>query len=127
MKSKPILVIEDHVGNRELLSNLLEVNGYEVVQAATATMGVELAKHIDPGLILMDLSLPGMDGLAATRLIKSHPGTAAIPVIAVTANAFPADRAAAMAAGCIGFISKPIDTRMLVPEIERILKGPASG
>ncbi|MBA2480695.1 MAG: response regulator [Planctomycetes bacterium] len=118
----PILVIEDNAANRELLSSLLEAHGYGVIQATTAQSGIDLARSAAPQLILMDLSLPGMSGLEATRQLKSDPGTTHVPVIAVSAHAFDKDRAAAMAAGCCGFITKPIDTRRMIVEIAGILR-----
>jgi two-component system cell cycle response regulator DivK len=121
MTSTSILVIEDHPVNSELLSSLLEVNGYSVMQATTASEGIELARAVSPCLILMDMSLPGMCGLDATRLLVADPRTAAIPVVAVTAHAFEKDRLAALAAGCSAFISKPINTRTLMSEIKRVL------
>jgi CheY-like chemotaxis protein len=124
---QPILVIEDHAVNRELLSSLFEAHGYTVLQAATAAAGIDLARSTSPCLILMDISLPEMSGLDATRMLKADPATAAIPVVAVTAHAFSKDRAAAFAAGCCAFICKPIDTRTLIAEIRRIIAAVVPG
>lgn len=121
MTTQPILVIEDHPVNRELITSLLEVHGFLVCQADTAAGGIELARTQAPCLILMDVSLPGMNGLDATRLLKSDPLTADIPVVAITAYAFAKDRVAASAAGCCGFITKPIDTRAMITEVKRII------
>jgi len=108
--------------NRELLTQLLEVSGYDVLQAENAAVGIELARTSRPSLILMDMSLPGMNGFDATRQLKDDVTTAAIPIIAVTAYAFAKDRSAAFAAGCIGFISKPIEIMSMVAEIKRTLE-----
>jgi two-component system cell cycle response regulator DivK len=121
MTTLPILVVEDHAVNRELLSSLLEAHGYIVIQAATAAVAIDLARSAQPCLILMDKALPGMDGLEATRLLKAEPLTERIPVVIVSAHAFSKDRSAAIAAGCRSFISKPIDTRALIAEVRRIL------
>jgi CheY-like chemotaxis protein len=106
-----ILVVEDNSVNLELVTDLLEANGFSVLPAATAEEGLRLARELGPDLILMDLSLPGIDGLAATRALKTDPVTCQVPVIALTAHAMRGDEAAALKAGCDGYLSKPIDTR----------------
>lgn len=106
-----VLVVEDNPANMELTSDLLDVGGFRALQAATAEEGILMAKAERPGLILMDIGLPGMDGLAATRLLKQNPETAGIPVVALTAQAMTGDKEKTLAAGCVGYISKPIDTR----------------
>lgn len=123
MSAKPILIIEDHEANRDLLASLLEAGGYAVLQAGAALAGIELARQAGPCLILMDMSLPGMSGLDATRLLKADPLTATIPIMAVTAHAFSTDRSSAFEAGCCAHITKPIDTRTLISEIEKVLDG----
>ena len=106
-----ILVIEDNPVNMELATDLLEIAGFTVLQADNAEKGIELAKSEMPGLILMDIGLPVMDGLAATALLKSDAATRHIPVVALTAQAMKGDQEKAMDAGCDGYITKPIDTR----------------
>ena len=104
-----ILVIEDNATNMTLSSFLLETAGHVVVPAATAEIGLALARESPPDLILMDIHLPGMDGLQATALLKADVATRAIPVIALTALAMKGDEERILAAGCDGYIAKPID------------------
>lgn len=111
MTREQILVIEDTPLNMELIVDLLELAGYEVIQAETAEMGIEKAKGESPDLILMDIGLPGMDGLAATGVLKQDQLTKDIPVVAITSHAMKDDKEKIMAAGCDGYITKPIDTR----------------
>ena len=110
--SLKVLLIEDNPINLELATDLLEGSGFEVVTAQDAELGINLARETQPSLILMDLSLPGMDGLEATKALKADPQTAAIPIVAVTAHAMKGDEQKALDAGCEGYITKPIDTRM---------------
>ncbi len=114
-----ILVVEDNLVNLELVTDLLEVGGFSVLPARTAEEGIRLARQCLPSLVLMDISLPGMDGLAATRLLKADPVTAGLPVVALTAHAMRGDAARASAAGCDGYITKPIDTRSFVETVAR--------
>ncbi len=111
MKKQKILVVEDDPLSMELVTDLLEVAGYAVLQAVTAEQGIQAAKSTKPVLILMDVRLPGIDGLAATGILKEDPVTKQIPVVALTASVMPGDEARALAAGCAGYIRKPIDTR----------------
>ncbi len=106
-----ILVIEDNPVNRELVSDLLEAHHYSVLQASTAEEGLRVAEQQLPDLVLMDLSLPGMDGLAATRALKGGLATCHLRVVALTAHAMRGDEKLALDAGCDGYLSKPIDTR----------------
>jgi CheY-like chemotaxis protein len=106
-----ILVVEDNQVNLELVTDLLEANGFSVVHGSTAEDGLRMARELLPDLILMDLSLPGMDGLAATRVLKMDATTCQVPVIALTAHAMRGDEGIALEAGCDGYLSKPIDTR----------------
>lgn len=108
-----VLVIEDNPINRELVVTILESCGFTVLQANDATSGIALARAEHPSVILMDVGLPDVDGLAATRILKADPSTAAIPVIAVSAHAMKADESRALAIGCDAYITKPIDTRSL--------------
>jgi two-component system cell cycle response regulator DivK len=119
---KPILVIEDHPVNLELILNLLEVYDYQAVHAVTALAGIELARSVAPALILMDLSLPGVNGFEAIRKLKADAQTTGIPIIAVTAHALATHRKAALDLGCCAFVTKPIDPRGLMLEIKRILE-----
>jgi CheY-like chemotaxis protein len=111
MDSARILVIEDSPLNMELVTDLLEVNGYRVLQAIEAQTGIDMAVQARPDLILMDVQLPGMDGLTAIKYLKGDSRTSAIPVVALTAHAMVGDREKAEAAGCNGYVIKPIDTR----------------
>lgn len=97
----------------ELVTDILKVAGYRILQAENAEEGIALAKVEKPVLILMDISLPGMDGLTATQILKQDPITKDIPIIALTAHAMKGDEEKILAAGCTGYISKPIDTRTL--------------
>lgn len=107
-----ILVVEDNALNLELATDLLEASGFEVICAQTGEAAVKLAHEALPQLILMDLSLPGMDGIEATQALKGDPQTSGIPIVAVTAHAMKGDEQKALAVGCAGYITKPIDTRM---------------
>src|SRR5215204_7803880 len=107
-----ILIVEDNPLNLELASDLLEGSGFQVISAQTGEGAIKLAQEAQPHLILMDLSLPGMDGIAATKALKANPQTSAIPIVAVTAHAMKGDEQKALAVGCEGYITKPIDTRM---------------
>ncbi len=106
-----ILVIEDTPVNMELVTDLLEVAGYQVIQAETAETGIEKARAEAPDLILMDIGLPGMDGLTAAGILKRDQLTKDIPIIALTSHAMKEDKERIIAAGCDGYITKPIDTR----------------
>jgi adenylate cyclase len=106
-----ILVIEDNQINFELIADLLEAEEFAVFQARTAEEGLRLARDGSPDLILMDIGLPGMDGLAAAKRLKTDPLTRHMPVVALTAHAMRGDEKAALAAGCVGYLTKPIDTR----------------
>jgi CheY-like chemotaxis protein len=111
MLGKKILIVEDNSVNLELMVDILEVEGYVLLQADNAEEGLVLAKTENPYLILMDIGMPGMDGLQATKLLKQDPITRSIPVVALTAHAMSGDKEKALAVGCDGYINKPIDTR----------------
>jgi len=117
-----ILLVEDNEMNRDMLSRRLLRKGYEVTIAVDGGEGVAFAKTHAPDLILMDISLPVIDGLEATRQIKADAATAKIPVIALTAHAMSEDRDKAMAAGCEDFDTKPIELPRLLEKIETLLK-----
>ena len=102
-----ILIVEDNAANMKLAVLLLEGEGYELLQATDAEEGLRLAREAVPDLILMDVHLPGMDGLAATRLLKGDPATRGIRIVAITALAMSGDREKTEAAGCDDYISKP--------------------
>jgi CheY-like chemotaxis protein len=127
-----ILVVEDNEANQMLVRAVLELEGYRV---ALAGSGPEAMEHLAagapdlvlPGLILMDVQLPGEDGLTITRRIKADPTTSGIPIVALTAHAMQGDRELALAAGCAGYIAKPIDTRTFGNEVRRFLGQSANG
>jgi two-component system, cell cycle response regulator DivK len=118
-----VLIIEDNAANMKLAVLLLERAGFTVVSAADAETGLTIAKVDHPDLILMDIQLPGMDGLAATALLKGDPGTAAIPVIAVTALAMKEDQRRSEVAGCDAYIAKPLRYQELYATIDAVLTG----
>ena len=117
-----ILIVEDNALNLELATDVLEAHKFEVISAQTAEIGIKLAAEAQPALILMDLSLPGMDGLEATRALKADPNTSFIPVVAVTAHAMKGDEQKALMAGCEGYITKPIDTRTFAAQVALFLE-----
>jgi CheY-like chemotaxis protein len=119
-----ILLVEDNEMNRDMLSRRLSRRGFDVLIAENGKAGVELAASERPDLILMDMSLPVMDGWEATRRIKANPVTSKIPVIALTAHAMASDRDMALEAGCDDYDSKPVDLSQLVRKIEQLLTTP---
>ena len=114
-----ILLVEDNEMNRDMLSRRLLRRGYEVVIAVDGQQGVDLANSEQPAVILMDMSLPVIDGWEATRRVKAGDATKHIPVIALTAHAMAGDREQALAAGCDDYDTKPIDLTRLLPKIEK--------
>jgi len=118
-----ILIVEDNPANMKLARLLLHKVGHTVLCAVDAEAGLTLARAERPDLILMDIQLPGMDGLAATALLKQDPATAAIPVIALTAMAMKEDREKTKAAGCDAYIAKPLRFRELYAAIDSLLAG----
>ncbi len=127
MSQARILVVEDNLDNYELVRFLLERAGYEAVWARSGREGLELAGTLLPDLILMDLSLPEMDGWTATRRLKSDDLTRRIPVIALTAHTLPGDRQRALEVGCDGYLSKPMNLAVFSETIAQALKKPKSG
>ncbi len=119
-----VLIVEDTPANMKLVNLLLVKAGYRVLQAGNATDGITLARAHRPDLILMDIQLPGMDGLAATRLLKATETTRQIKVVALTAFAMKGDEEKVFAAGCDGYIVKPIQYKNFLDEVERILALP---
>ena len=126
MAGEKILIVEDNPMNMELATDLLEASGYIVIQAGVAEEGIELARAELPDLILMDISLPAMDGLEATGVLKQDPATKGINVIALTAHAMKGDEEKALAAGCGGYITKPIDTREFPKTVARFIEAAGS-
>jgi CheY-like chemotaxis protein len=124
MSAKKILVVEDNAMNLELVSDILEAHGYEVFQAQGGVEALETAVREQPDLILMDLQLPEMDGLEATRMLKKDPSTRSVKVVALTAHAMLGDEEKAREAGCTGYIAKPINTRTFADVIGRFLTEP---
>jgi CheY-like chemotaxis protein len=116
-----ILLVEDNEMNRDMLSRRLIRKGYEVVVGEDGEKGISLAASDRPDIILMDMSLPVIDGWEATRRIKAAPETTAIPVIALTAHAMASDRDKALEAGCDDYDTKPVDLPRLLGKIERLL------
>lgn len=117
-----ILLVEDNEMNRDMLSRRLLKQGFEMVIAVDGEQAVALARSEAPDLILMDISLPGLDGWEATRLLKAMPETRSIPIIALTAHAMAGDREKSLAAGCNDYDTKPIDFRRLLEKIQGFLK-----
>jgi two-component system cell cycle response regulator DivK len=116
-----ILLVEDDEMNRDMLSRRLERRGYEVVIAVDGGQGLRLAQSEAPDLILMDMSLPGLDGWQAARQIKAVPATQAIPILALTAHAMAGDREKALEAGCDDYDTKPIEFARLLGKIQGLL------
>jgi two-component system, cell cycle response regulator DivK len=117
-----ILLVEDNEMNRDMLSRRLAKRGYEVTIAVDGGQGVEMARTMAPDLVLMDMSLPVLDGWEATRRLKADAATQMIPVIALTAHAMAGDREKAMDAGCDDFDTKPIELPRLLEKMETLLK-----
>ncbi len=120
MKHK-ILLIEDNAQNRYLVTYLLEQAGHEVIPAESGPVGIELAGKIRPELIVLDIQLPGMDGYAVARGLKGNPELRPVPIVAVTSYAMVGDREKALAAGCDGYMEKPINPETFVADITRFL------
>ena len=121
--SQKILVVEDNKDNRELVVKVLKINGYHVIEAVDGEEAIEKTKTENPDLILMDLFIPKIDGYEVTRRLKRDIDLKSIPIIALTAHAMKGDMEVALAAGCDGYIPKPIDVRELPKQIEHFLKG----
>jgi two-component system response regulator len=118
-----ILLVEDNEMNRDMLSRRLIRRGFEVPMAVDGQQAIEMASSESPDLILMDISLPVVNGWDATRAIRANPATASLPIIALTANANETDRAAALAAGCNDYDTKPVDVNRLLEKINALLPG----
>ncbi len=125
MKSR-ILVIEDNEQNLYLVKFILEKNGYEVCEARDGREGIEIAEQIKPDLILLDIQLPVMDGYAVARALRTKTTLAGVPIVAVTSYAMVGDREKTIAAGCTGYIEKPINPDTFLQQVEQQLLSPAA-
>ena len=121
--AKTILIVEDDTKNMTLFRDLLQVSGYSTILASGGKEGIELAKAKKPDLILMDIQMPGMDGLEATRILKADATTSNVPVIALTAYAMKGDKERILEAGCDGYLAKPINTDEFLKEVAEYLSG----
>ena len=126
MAGELILIIEDNEKNRKLVRDVLQVKGHKTIESETAEEGLKLAIEKSPNLILMDIQLPGMDGIAALKQLKAEAKTKSIPVIAVTASAMTYNRQTMLADGFDGYHGKPISVKDFLGEIERVLASHAS-
>ena len=116
--AKKILIVEDEPRNLKLLRDLLQRIGYETIEATDGEQGVELARARNPDLILMDIMMPKMDGIEATRILKTDTATKNIPILALTSYAMKGDRERTLEAGCDGYIAKPVDIQELLKAVE---------
>ena len=121
--TKMILIVEDEPKNLTLLRDLLQVSGYANIEATDGKQGVELAKSKKPDLILMDIQLPEMDGLEATRILKADATTSNIPILALTSYAMKGDKERMLQAGCDGYLAKPFNIQELLKEVAKYLSG----
>jgi len=119
-----ILIIEDNDKNLKLVRDVLQVKGYETLEAGTAEDGLVLARERSPDLILMDIQLPGMNGIDALKVLRADPATAAIPAIAVTASVMQQDRKSITEAGFDAYLSKPLDLKEFLATVRRVLERP---
>lgn len=117
-----VLIVEDNPLNLELAQDLLEVKGFEVLAATSAEDGLNIARKEGPDLVLMDIGLPGMDGLEAIKRLKADPATRELPIVCLTAHAMEGDRDMALRVGAEGYITKPINTREFADTIATYLK-----
>ena len=122
MANEVILIIEDNEKNRKLCRDVLQVKGYRTIESESAEAGLDLARTQAPALILMDIQLPGMDGVTAMKQLKSDANTKSIPIIAITASAMTNSRQAMLAAGFDGYQTKPITLKDFLGEVERVLQ-----
>ena len=122
MKNRTILVIEDNPLNMKLVKGLLKIGNYQMLEANDAESGIQLIREHQPDLVLMDIQLPGMDGLAATKILKEDSDLKDIPIVALTSYAMQGDKEKALEAGCSGYIAKPIDTRNFLETLARYLE-----
>lgn len=125
MATPTVLVVEDNTLNAELFSDILEMNGFSVCTTETAERGIEMARKLSPELILMDVNLPGLNGLEATRILKSDPATRHLKVVGLSADAMKGDEAIGMAAGFDGYLTKPIDARTFAASVRAFISAQA--
>jgi two-component system, cell cycle response regulator DivK len=116
-----VLLVEDNEDNQAIYRTILEHFDYEVLDARNGKRGIELAQEKHPDLILMDISIPIIDGWTAIRTLKGDDATGSIPIVALTAHALQSDRDKAMELGCDGYLAKPVEPRQVIAEVERIL------
>ena len=121
MANELILIIEDNEKNRRLTRDVLGVKGYKTIESETAEEGLKLVAEQSPALILMDIQLPGMDGITAMKQLKADPKTRSIPIIAITASAMTNNRQAMLAEGFDGYQTKPISLKDFLREVQRVL------
>ena len=126
MAGELILIIEDNEKNRKLARDVLQVKGYKTIESETAEDGLKLALDKSPALVLMDIQLPGMDGITALKQLRANPQTKSVPVIAITASTMTNNRQAMLAEGFDGYQSKPISVKDFLGELERVLSRRAS-
>jgi two-component system cell cycle response regulator DivK len=127
MANELILIVEDNEKNRKLERDVLQFHGYRIAEAETAEEGLRLAVESPPALVLMDIQLPGMNGIEALGRLRADPRTRSIPVIAVTASAMDQDRQKILSAGFDGYQSKPINVKEFVAAVRQMLDGPKGG
>ena len=120
-RKKKILIVEDNESNRYLAKFILEKSGYRVIEACDGNSGVELAARERPSLIIMDIQLPGLNGVTSTRLIRESEADNRVPIVALTSYAMPGDKERALGSGCTGYIEKPINPDTFLSEVERYL------
>ncbi|TMA64853.1 MAG: response regulator [Deltaproteobacteria bacterium] len=121
MADELILIIEDNEKNRKLCRDVLQVKGYKTIESETAEVGLKLALEQSPDLVLMDIQLPGMDGITAMKQLKADPNTQNIPIIAITASAMTNNRTSMLAEGFDGYQTKPISLKDFLAEVQRVL------
>ncbi len=122
MPNELVLIIEDNEKNRKLVRDVLQVKGYTTIEAETAEEGIKLALDKSPALILMDIQLPGIDGITALKQLRAKPQTQSIPIIAITASAMTHNRKTMLAEGFDGYQTKPISLKDFLGEVERVLR-----
>ncbi len=127
MANELILIVEDNEKNRKLARDILQVKGYRTIEAETAEAGLELAPRENPDLVLMDIQLPGMNGIQALKKLRESEATRAIPVLAFTASVMPQDRREIMGAGFDGFVAKPVNLKEFVAAIAKALGNEPAG
>ena len=127
MANELILIVEDNDKNMKLARDILQVKGYRTIEAESAEAGLPLAATQKPDLVLMDIQLPGMNGIEALKELRASPETSAIPVLAFTASVMPQDRREIMSAGFDGFVSKPINLKEFIASIASTLGKPGGG